>query len=74
MGERRIDLQAGFLPYSDGSGFAVSVTIRQYAAGDDPEIWIETVGGVKASDWPEIVTGVNQLLSAIPSPPRGAGE
>ena len=64
--ERAFDLQAGFAPYADGSGFAVSVCLRQDTATSAPELRIECNSSFDAEFWPDIKAGIDRLLKAVP--------
>lgn len=64
MGEP-LTIKAGFVPYSDGSGFGVDVVIRKEYEGADPAISINTSYQVEVSRWPEIRDGIEKLLKAV---------
>lgn len=61
-----LDITAGFIPYSDGSGYQVDVRIQQEAEDADVTLSIETCYRVSASDWPTIRDGIDRLLSVAP--------
>lgn len=67
MPERALDIQAGFLPYSDGSGYQVAVCLRE-CAGEGFMLSIDTSYQFDASKWPEVRDGIERLLRALPMP------
>ncbi len=69
MSGPHLKIVSDFVPYSDGSGFQVTVTIEQEYEGAEATIAIETAYRFDASRWPEIRAGIDRLLSAVtPSP------
>lgn len=67
MPEPLVKINAGFVPYSDGSGYAVTVIVKQDDETSAPTISIESVGGFDASHWADIRTGIDRLLAALPT-------
>lgn len=65
MAERALDIQAGFLPYGDGSGYQVSVCLRE-CAGEGFMLSIDTSYHFEARLWPEVRDGIERLLRALP--------
>jgi hypothetical protein len=68
MAEASLDIQSGFIPYSDGSGFQVAVTLRDRNDGQGPTLSIETSYEFDASKWPEVRDGIDRLLRVLPLP------
>lgn len=66
MSEPPIKMKANFIPYSDGSGHQVSVTIEQEYEGADPTISIETAYRFEISAWPTVRNGIERMLKALP--------
>lgn len=68
MTERLLDVQSGFLPYADGSGYQVAVTLRDDNDGQGPMLSIETTYQFEASRWPELRDGIERILRVLPQP------
>ena len=43
--------KSGFAPYSDGSGFRVTVTIEQETEDAEPTVTFEEIWRLPASEW-----------------------
>ena len=67
MAERALDIQAGFIPYGDGSGYQVSVCLRD-CPGEGLMLSIETGYQFEASRWPEVRDGIERILRVLPVP------
>ena len=73
MTEHTLKIVAGFIPYSDGSGFQVTVTIEQeQREGAALTMGIEATYRFEAVHWPEIRDGIDQLMSVVPRSARTA--
>lgn len=59
-----------FAPYSDGSGYRATVTIEQASAQEQPTINIDSIFQLPASEWPDLVAGIETMLKGFPSPPN----
>ena len=62
-----------FLPYSDGSGYRATVEVEQISAQDNPTISIDGIFRLPASDWPELIAGIETMLKGFPTPTEDAG-
>ncbi len=65
MSEPKVTIKAGFAPYQDGSGYAVTVDIHHSSDGAEPELSINTVHRIEVAKWPEIRDGIEKLLEAV---------
>lgn len=57
--------KSGFAPYSDGSGFKVTVTIEQDTEESEPTIAIEQVWNMAASEWVTVARKIERLLDMV---------
>jgi hypothetical protein len=64
-----IDIKAGFLPYSDGSGHQVEVRIEQECDGSDVTLAVNTSYRFLAAEWPRVREGIDRLLQPHTSAP-----
>lgn len=64
MSKASLDIQSGFIPYSDGSGFKASVTLRDANDGLGPQLSID-VGSLDVADWPKVRDGIERLLRIL---------
>jgi hypothetical protein len=69
MSKPPFQIKAGFVPYSDGSGFQVDVAVEQEYAGADTTMSNNTIYPFDVTEWPEIRDGIERLLKAAPTPP-----
>jgi hypothetical protein len=58
-----------FLPYPDGSGYRIKVTVEQTVPEEQPTLSIENVWRIEADQWPQVISGIETMLKAFPSPP-----
>jgi hypothetical protein len=65
MAKAALEIQSGFLPYSDGSGFQVAVTLRDENDGQGAMLSINTGYEFEASKWPEIRDGIERVLRVL---------
>lgn len=65
MTETLMKMRRGFFPYTDGSGYSVTVTISVEHDTADPEIRIEGVGGFGADQWSDLKSGIDTMLKGI---------
>lgn len=61
-----LSLKAGFAPYPDGSGHAVTVEVGYEYDGAPASISIECVNRVEVSEWPAVREGIERLMRALP--------
>lgn len=61
-------VEAGFLPYSDGSGHEVAVALEQEYDGGEVLLSINTAWRFDVAKWPEIRDGIERLLKGAPAP------
>lgn len=66
MAKPLIETKTGFAPYSDGSGYACEVEVRQESATSAPTITFENCWRVDVSHWPDIRDGVERMIAALP--------
>lgn len=61
-------VEAGFLPYSDGSGHEVAIILEQEHDGGEVLLSINTAWRFDIAKWPEIRDGIDRLLKGAPAP------
>ena len=57
---------AGFVPYGDGNGYRVVVSIEQTYEDSPIEMSIDTLYRFSISEWPRIRAGIDRMLKTIP--------
>lgn len=72
MAEALMEMKTGFAPYADGSGFALSVEVRQEDESSAPTITIENCWRVDIVHWPTIRDGVERMIAALPKAKESA--
>lgn len=60
--------KSGFAPYSDGSGFRVTVTIEQETEESEPTVTLEDVWRLPASEWVDVAHKIERMLDLIKRP------
>ncbi|QPF81704.1 hypothetical protein IC762_12470 [Bradyrhizobium genosp. L] len=65
--------KSGFAPYSDGSGFKVTVTIEQETEESEPTISFEDVWRIPASEWVSVSRKIERLLDLVQRPASPVG-
>lgn len=61
-----MEMKSGFAPYSDGSGFALEVEVRQESETTTATFTIENCWRVDISHWPTVRDGVERMIAALP--------
>ncbi len=60
--------KSGFAPYSDGSGFRVTVTIEQETEDAEPTVTFEEIWRLPASEWVSASRKIERLLDMVIRP------
>jgi hypothetical protein len=60
--------KSGFVPYSDGSGFKVTVTIEQETEISEPTVSLDEVYRISASEWADASRKIERILGLIQRP------
>lgn len=59
-----LKIEMGLLPYGDGSGCQVTVTIEKGSNDLRPKIYIESIGAFDAAEWNHIKESIDRVLKA----------
>jgi hypothetical protein len=60
--------KSGFAPYSDGSGFRVTVTIEQETETSEPTISFDDIWRLPASEWVSVARKIERMLDLVTRP------
>jgi len=66
MGNPLIEMKTGFAPYSDGSGYALEVEVRQENETSAPTFTIENCWRVDIGHWRVVREGIERMIAALP--------
>jgi hypothetical protein len=59
-----MELTAGSSPYSDGSGYAVTITVEQGEGDSEPMLRVEMVNKIPIDEWPAMRGKIDKLVKA----------
>jgi len=57
--------KSGLAPYSDGSGFKITVTIEKETEESEPTVSLESVFRISASEWVNAARKIERMLDII---------
>lgn len=60
--------KSGFAPYSDGSGFKVTITIEQETEDAEPTITFEDIWRLPVSEWIATARKIERMLDLVKRP------
>lgn len=62
--------KSGFAPYSDGSGFRVTVTVEQETEHAEPTITFEDIWHLPVSEWLSASRKIERMLDLVTRSPQ----
>lgn len=60
--------KSGFAPFSDGSGFQVTITIEQKTESSSPTISIDDIWRLPADEWVSVARKIQRMLDLVTPP------